>query len=79
VTDYLEIERVRFGDRLRYELDVPGELHGAMIPAFAVQTVVENSVKFAVSARKAGELRSASPRRTCSGRPRQLPSLVPHR
>jgi two-component system, LytTR family, sensor histidine kinase AlgZ len=54
VTDYLEIERVRFGDRLRYELDVPGALHGAMIPAFAVQTVVENSVKYAVSARKAG-------------------------
>jgi sensor histidine kinase YesM len=54
VTDYLEIERVRFGDRLRYEIDAPEALHGAVIPAFAVQTVVENSVKYAVSARKAG-------------------------
>jgi LytS/YehU family sensor histidine kinase len=54
VTDYLEIERVRFGDRLRYEIAVPEALHGAVIPAFAVQTVVENSVKYAVSARKAG-------------------------
>jgi len=54
VTDYLEIERVRFGARLRFEIDVPGELHGALIPAFAIQTVVENSVKYAVSARKAG-------------------------
>jgi LytS/YehU family sensor histidine kinase len=54
VTDYLEIERVRFGDRLRYEIDVPEALRGAVIPVFAVQTVVENSVKYAVSARKAG-------------------------
>lgn len=54
VTDYLEIERVRFGERLRYEIDVPDELRGAAIPAFSVQTVVENSVKYAVSARKAG-------------------------
>jgi LytS/YehU family sensor histidine kinase len=54
VIDYLEIERVRFGARLRYEIDVPDALRGAAIPAFAVQTVVENSVKYAVSARKAG-------------------------
>lgn len=54
VTDYLEIERVRFGERLRYEIDAPDELRGVAIPAFAVQTVVENSVKYAVSARKAG-------------------------
>ncbi|HET7505685.1 MAG TPA: histidine kinase [Kofleriaceae bacterium] len=54
VTDYLEIEQVRFGDRLRFAIDVPDELRGAMIPAFAVQTVVENSVKYAVSASKAG-------------------------
>jgi two-component system, LytTR family, sensor histidine kinase AlgZ len=54
VTDYLEIERVRFGDRLRYDLDVPDELRGVPVPAFAVQSVVENSVKHAVSARKDG-------------------------
>jgi len=56
VIDYLEIERVRFADRLRYELDVPEELRGLVIPAFAVQTVVENSVKYAVSAQKAGAM-----------------------
>jgi sensor histidine kinase YesM len=54
VIDYLEIERVRFGDRLRYEIDVPDELRGAPVPAFAVQSVVENSVKYAVSTRKDG-------------------------
>jgi signal transduction histidine kinase len=53
-TDYLEIERARFGDRLRYEIDVPEALRTVVVPVFAVQTVVENSVKHAVSARKAG-------------------------
>jgi sensor histidine kinase YesM len=54
VIDYLEIERVRFGDRLRYEIDVPDELRGAQVPAFAVQSLVENSVKHAVSAQRHG-------------------------
>jgi sensor histidine kinase YesM len=54
VIDYLEIERVRFGDRLRYDIDVADELRSVPVPAFAVQTVVENSVKYAVSARKDG-------------------------
>ena len=54
VIDYLEIERARFGDRLRYDIDVPNELCGVQVPAFAVQTLVENSVKYAVSAQRHG-------------------------
>jgi signal transduction histidine kinase len=54
VTDYLEIERVRFGDRLAYTIDVPAALHACEVPAFALQTLVENSVKYAVSARSQG-------------------------
>jgi LytS/YehU family sensor histidine kinase len=54
VTDYLEIERVRFGDRLAYTIDVPAALHACEVPAFALQTLVENSVKYAVSARSHG-------------------------
>jgi LytS/YehU family sensor histidine kinase len=53
-TDYLEIERVRFGNRLSYQIDVPDELHAIEVPAFAVQTLVENSVKYAVSPRQQG-------------------------
>jgi LytS/YehU family sensor histidine kinase len=54
VIDYLEIERVRFGDRLRLEVDVGAHLAPALVPPFSVQTLVENSVKHAVAARKAG-------------------------
>ena len=54
VTDYLEIERVRFAERLRYDIDVSAELRRWQVPAFSVQTLVENSVKYAVSARQQG-------------------------
>jgi LytS/YehU family sensor histidine kinase len=58
VRDYLEIERARFGDRLRYALEVDSALHPLLVPPFAVQTLVENSVKFAVAAdRGGGEVR----------------------
>jgi len=49
VTDYLEIERVRFGDRLRLTLDVPADLEPALVPSFSVQTLVENCVKHAIA------------------------------
>ncbi len=32
VGDYLEIERARFGDRLRYQIDVPADLNESQIP-----------------------------------------------
>ena len=54
VRDYLEIEHVRFGDRLRYDIQVTSEAYGVPVPRLALQTVVENSVKYAVSARREG-------------------------
>ncbi len=54
VGDYLEIERARFGDRLRYQIDVPSELSQSQIPPLALQTLVENSVKYAIAADRAG-------------------------
>ena len=63
VTDYLEIERARFGDRLRYRFDVAPDLQAAKIPPLAVQTLVENSVKYAVGpSRAGGEIRIAGAR-----------------
>ena len=46
VTDYLEIEKVRFGPKLNYELDVPAHLMSRSVPPFAIQTLVENSIKY---------------------------------
>jgi two-component system sensor histidine kinase AlgZ len=67
VRAYLDIERVRFGDRLRYAVDVTDGAGAALVPRMALQTLVENSVKYAVSPRRDGaSIRiSAS---TCDGR-----------
>jgi LytS/YehU family sensor histidine kinase len=62
VRDYLEIEKTRFGERLRFSIDAPEELLGMMVPPYALQTLVENSVKYAVSPRREGariEVRAA--------------------
>jgi two-component system sensor histidine kinase AlgZ len=54
VRSYLEIERVRFGDRLRYTVDGDSAKPDAGVPRMAIQTLVENSVKYAVSPRREG-------------------------
>jgi branched-subunit amino acid transport protein len=54
VTDYLEIERARFGDRLRYHIDLPSGLDDTQVPPLSIQTLVENSVKHAISGQRAG-------------------------
>jgi signal transduction histidine kinase len=48
VSRYLEIEQVRFGDRLRITVDVPGELRDWRVPTFVLQPFVENALKHGV-------------------------------
>jgi sensor histidine kinase YesM len=58
VEDYLEIEKTRFGGRLRFTLDVPPDLMDLDVPPLALQTLVENSIKHAVApSRQGGEIR----------------------
>ena len=47
---YLEIEAVRFPERLRCQFTVPTGLENACVPGMILQPLVENSVKYAVSA-----------------------------
>jgi LytS/YehU family sensor histidine kinase len=54
VTDYLEIEKARFGDKLRYSIEVPPEILAVEVPPLSVQTLVENSLKHVVAARREG-------------------------
>lgn len=54
VQAYLDIERVRFGDRLRYTIVVDDDVRDTRVPRLAIQTIVENSVKYAVSPRREG-------------------------
>lgn len=46
---YLEIEAIRFPDRLRSRIELPAALAGAKIPGMILQPLIENSVKYAVA------------------------------
>lgn len=48
VSRYLDIERIRFGDRLRVTVDVPSELRDTRVPTFVLQPFVENALKHGV-------------------------------
>jgi LytS/YehU family sensor histidine kinase len=54
VEDYLAIEQARFGERLRYSIHIDSESNLTPIPPLAVQTLVENAVKYAVGPRIQG-------------------------
>jgi len=49
VRDYLEVEAIRFGDRLRYRIVCPPDLLSQRVPGMLVLTLVENAVKHGVS------------------------------
>lgn len=42
---YLDIERIRFGDRLSFAVHLPPELHGALVPTLLLQPLVENALR----------------------------------
>lgn len=62
VADYLELESMRFEDRLRVEIHVPDEAAGVHIPVMLLQTLVENAIKHGIAQLPAGGLLRVSAR-----------------
>lgn len=46
---YLEIEKVRFDERLMFAIDLPDNLKSVRVPRFMIQPLVENAIKHGIS------------------------------
>jgi two-component system LytT family sensor kinase len=53
VEAYLAVEQARFGDRMRYAIEVDAALHAARVPSLILQPLVENAVRHGLGARVA--------------------------
>ena len=50
---YLDIERVRFQERMAVEMAMAPETMGALVPSFLLQPVVENAIRHGIAAKSA--------------------------
>jgi signal transduction histidine kinase len=62
VRTYLDLERLRFGPRLRVETDLEDEALDCAVPSFVLQPLVENAVRHAIAPRPEGGRVSISAR-----------------
>jgi LytS/YehU family sensor histidine kinase len=67
VTHYLSIEQSRFGASLKVEQCLERTLRRSAVPAFAVQTLVENAVKHGLANRRGGGTLRIECRRSDTG------------
>lgn len=51
---YLSIEKIRFGERLQLDFNVPLDLYQAQVPSLILQPIVENAVKHGIAKRAQG-------------------------
>ena len=54
--EYLEVQHARFGDRLRWSLDVDGDVDRIRVPPLIFQPLIENAVMHGVQHRHGGHI-----------------------
>lgn len=54
VDTYLQLQRIRFGPRLRFRWQQDGDVSNIQVPVLLLQPLVENAVKYAVASRRDG-------------------------
>src|SRR5205823_6278532 len=61
---YLAIQKIRFGDRLRFEQVVDEDVRHVLVPSMTIQPLVENSIRRGLSQRAKGGLVRVAARRS---------------
>jgi two-component system, LytTR family, sensor kinase len=51
---YVDIQKVRFGERLQVSVEIPAEILRAQVPSLLLQPLVENAIKHGIAQRVAG-------------------------
>ena len=64
IENYIRIQQVRFGERLRFEKDIDPSCMSISIPPMILQPLVENSVKYGISPKEDGGTISLTVRRS---------------
>ncbi|MDA6072683.1 histidine kinase [Flavobacterium sp. AC] len=54
VRDYLELEKMRFEERLQIKIEINADTSQHLILPFSIQTLVENAIKHGIEKRKSG-------------------------
>lgn len=58
LNDYVELQKKRFGDRIRFSIVCSGEIEEKKVPMFILQPLVENAIKHGIGPRaKGGSIR----------------------
>lgn len=60
---YLALQKIRFGDRLQIEFDVPAEAADVLVPSLVLQPLVENAIRHGLSSRPEGGVLQVSAQR----------------
>ena len=60
VNDYIAIQKIRFGDRIRFEIDAQADVQEMKVPIFTLQPLMENAVIHGVAPlEEGGEVRAS--------------------
>ncbi len=54
IRDYVYLQKMRFGDRIKFEIDCDESLYKAYVPTFVIQPVIENSIIHGLSGKEEG-------------------------